>query len=670
MKITHLHSNFKRSVVCSLVAATFVLAGCNSDNDYVDNNTPDPEPTPPAPVVENFPVQVVAPEVFTQEEIGTIFTSELGLSLYYFANDEQGVSNCNPEEGAPAGGSADPESCAGKWPPLLADETADVQAPFSLIERADQTMQWSYNGFALYTFIDDSSQGDINGDGAGGVFDLARPLPFLTNDEGKILGNETVLTGSNVGGTFETSRSQKGDFTLYTFDGDNLDQSSCFSLGNGNCINAWPPLLADNGARPTGLYDIVEVEADIRQWTLRGKPLYFFINDIEAGDENGHIANPSFVQASKYPASQRDINGVSWLTANGRVNLLTDAGEEIAVDKDQFSLYTFANDTLNTSNCSGACLGNFPAFLATEFDHAVGAFGIIEREDGFMQWTFEGQPLYFAASDQAIDDINGHNVGNVWFLIEPASTNVVAQDSVLGDTVVTQGFTNTLRVDENDEFVTVLGDTSGRQLYTFDNDNAEQSNCTSIGCIGNWPALLAKKDEVVEAPFTTFAREDGSMQMAINGKPLYIFTPDTQAGDQNGEGAGGVWFVARPAPMKLAEIPNQGTGFVAHRLDLQAQGTNDTSKEGFTLYTFNNDVADSGVSNCVGGCATVWPPLFAESSEQAFGEYTVIERFDANNNVVFQWAYQGKPLYFFRDDLAPGDANGLANPSFQIATVN
>ena len=45
---------------------------------------------------------------------------------------------------------------------------------------------------------------------------------------------------------------------------------------------------------------------------------------------------------------------------------------------------------------------------------------------------------------------------------------------------------------------------------------------------------------------TTFARPDGTMQVAYNGIPLYYFAKDTKAGDTTGQGVGGKWFVASP----------------------------------------------------------------------------------------------------------------------------
>ena len=43
--------------------------------------------------------------------------------------------------------------------------------------------------------------------------------------------------------------------------------------------------------------------------------------------------------------------------------------------------------------------------------------------------------------------------------------------------------------------------------------------------------------------FATFARDDGTMQVSVNGLPLYTFGGDTAPGDTNGQGVGDVWYV-------------------------------------------------------------------------------------------------------------------------------
>lgn len=75
---------------------------------------------------------------------------------------------------------------------------------------------------------------------------------------------------------------------------------------------------------------------------------------------------------------------------------------------------------------------------------------------------------------------------------------------------------------------------------------------------------------------------------------------------------------------------------------------------GMTLYTFDKDTAGSGKSVCNGPCATNWPPLHAMDGDMGGAGYSVIVRDDGRK----QWAYQGKPLYFWAKDQKPGDRTG------------
>ena len=92
-----------------------------------------------------------------------------------------------------------------------------------------------------------------------------------------------------------------------------------------------------------------------------------------------------------------------------------------------------------------------------------------------------------------------------------------------------------------------------------------------------------------------------------------------------------------------------------------AQSAPATAKDGalvgandMTLYTFDKDAAGSGKSVCNGPCATNWPPLMARAEDKASGDWTVITRDDGSR----QWAYKGKPLYFWAKDAKPGDRTG------------
>lgn len=73
-----------------------------------------------------------------------------------------------------------------------------------------------------------------------------------------------------------------------------------------------------------------------------------------------------------------------------------------------------------------------------------------------------------------------------------------------------------------------------------------------------------------------------------------------------------------------------------------------------TLYVFDKDAAHSGKSVCNSGCATNWPPLMAPASAGTMGDWSVLTRDDGSK----QWAYKGRPLYFWVKDVKPGDKTG------------
>ena len=79
---------------------------------------------------------------------------------------------------------------------------------------------------------------------------------------------------------------------------------------------------------------------------------------------------------------------------------------------------------------------------------------------------------------------------------------------------------------------------------------------------------------------------------------------------------------------------------------------------GMTLYTFNND--QPGVSNCVGQCLELWPAYTVDATASLAaapglpGAISVIVQADGLLHVT----YDGRPLYFYSSDAAPGDVNG------------
>ena len=79
-----------------------------------------------------------------------------------------------------------------------------------------------------------------------------------------------------------------------------------------------------------------------------------------------------------------------------------------------------------------------------------------------------------------------------------------------------------------------------------------------------------------------------------------------------------------------------------------------TGANGRTLYTFDKDTPGSGKSVCNAACATNWPAFTASVADQAGGDWTIVTRDDG----MKQWAWAGKPLYYWSKDQKAGDVTG------------
>jgi predicted lipoprotein with Yx(FWY)xxD motif len=93
--------------------------------------------------------------------------------------------------------------------------------------------------------------------------------------------------------------------------------------------------------------------------------------------------------------------------------------------------------------------------------------------------------------------------------------------------------------------------TSGHTVYMLSGDTPTSLECTvASGCTGVWPPIAPPAGVALSTGFTVFARPDnGAMQLAYLGHPLYTFAGDTAAGQTNGNGLvsfGGTWSISRP----------------------------------------------------------------------------------------------------------------------------
>ena len=126
--------------------------------------------------------------------------------------------------------------------------------------------------------------------------------------------------------------------------------------------------------------------------------------------------------------------------------------------------------------------------------------------------------------------------------------------------VSTAGTATAVTISVNDDGTPVfLVDDQGRALYAYllDTQGSATSTCMD-DCAVEWPAVLVTGtptagEGVDSALLGTITRDDGQMQATYNGWPLYYFDEDLAAGDMNGQGMDGEWFLVSPAgePIQL-----------------------------------------------------------------------------------------------------------------------
>jgi predicted lipoprotein with Yx(FWY)xxD motif len=109
------------------------------------------------------------PDVLKSRDVGgvTLLTNAKGLTLYSFAPDTSTKSACYG-------------SCAAYWPPVTGSPSAGpgVTGTLGTITRTGGTVQATYDGHPLYTYIGDSAPGQANGNNLNLNGGLWRDVPI------------------------------------------------------------------------------------------------------------------------------------------------------------------------------------------------------------------------------------------------------------------------------------------------------------------------------------------------------------------------------------------------------------------------------------------------------------------------------------------------------------
>lgn len=193
------------------------------------------------------------------------------------------------------------------------------------------------------------------------------------------------------------------------------------------------------------------------------------------------------------------------------------------------TIYMYSRDLEGISKCEGDCLDEWEpvGITASLPDRASNEFGLLRRDDGFVQLSFKGWPLY-TYKQEPQNEISADNKNGEWYLAKPDYSLFIGLKTVDGEE-------KKFLIDEN-----------GQSVYYKSDDAVNQSSCTTASCILKYPPLKLKASifpSILDASLVqNLSRNDSIPQSSYKNKPLYTHSLDGR-GEASGQGFLGVWFV-------------------------------------------------------------------------------------------------------------------------------
>lgn len=197
------------------------------------------------------------------------------------------------------------------------------------------------------------------------------------------------------------------------------------------------------------------------------------------GNDDDLAANPDLVPpATTEPDTGMPPAGTDMPPAGGEGVLTVasaDEGGTYVADSAGNAVYMLevegGDDGDQVAACVGDCLETWPPVLVTDIQPGVdlganldaGLLGTIERDDGTMQLTYNGHPLYRYAADTGANRTAGHGIEDQWghwYLVTPegvefeadmgtaADADAQADSSVAEDATEDEGPADTSAVEE------------------------------------------------------------------------------------------------------------------------------------------------------------------------------------------------------------------------------
>jgi len=154
------------------------------------------------------------------------------------------------------------------------------------------------------------------------------------------------------------------------------------------------------------------------------------------------------------------------------------------VDEKGNTLYLFTKDTANTSTCYDQCEANWPGLMTTGAPRGgdgvnVSLLGTTTRKDGKTQVTYNGHPVYYFAKDEKPGDVNGQEIGGVWYVVSPKGEEIESPEAAATPTAQAGAEAKTVEVTiRNFSFGAPLTVPAGTTV-TWTNDDTTQHTVTA-----------------------------------------------------------------------------------------------------------------------------------------------------------------------------------------------
>lgn len=184
----------RRRLVGAVAGLALVAAACGGSDEAEPAAEPAPaEETAPAEEPAEAPAEVPAADTvaFADSDLGTIIVDQVGMTLYGFTPDADGLPTCT-------------DGCADAWPPYAVDGDAVPagldESIFSVVAHPSGVNQLKAGKWPLYYFAADIVPGDTNGQGSGDVW-------FVVADDGALIKGAAGV----IAPTAETTTDEESD---------------------------------------------------------------------------------------------------------------------------------------------------------------------------------------------------------------------------------------------------------------------------------------------------------------------------------------------------------------------------------------------------------------------------------------------------------------------------